>query len=166
VLVPSELKVSRSLAKSIRNKGFQTTVDKAFREVIRACGNPALRPGGTWLLPEMCAAYTRLHNLGFAHSIETWQDDQLVGGLYGVALGRVFFGESMFSTQRDASKVALHRLCAELIRREFPLIDCQMATAHLMNLGATLMPRPRFIELLAEHIDPVASDNRWFDVER
>lgn len=161
VLVPRELKVSRSLAKSIRNRGFETRVDTAFKEVIRACGSPELRPGGTWLSPEMRSAYVRLHKLGFAHSIETWLDGRLVGGLYGVALGGVFFGESMFSTERDASKVALHRLCTELIQRDFRLIDCQMATAHLMSLGAKLMPRAEFIALLAEHIDPAIPDSRW-----
>ena len=161
VLVPAELKVSRSLTQSIRNRGFETRVDTAFREVIRACGSPDLRPGGTWLSPEMRSAYLRLHKLGFAHSVETWQGDRLVGGLYGVALGRVFFGESMFSTERDASKVALHRLCSELTQRGFRLIDCQMATAHLMSLGAKLMPRSEFDALLLEHIDPTIPDNRW-----
>lgn len=166
VLVPSELKVSRSLAKSIRNKGFETTLDAAFREVIKSCASETLRPGGTWLSPEMRTAYCRLHKLGFAHSVETWLDGRLVGGLYGVALGAVFFGESMFSIERDASKVALHRLCNELVRRNFHLIDCQMATPHLMSLGAKLVPRAHFIALLSEYIGPATADNRWFEVER
>jgi leucyl/phenylalanyl-tRNA--protein transferase len=165
VLAPTELKVSRSLAKTLRNRGFATRVDTAFRDVIRACGSPELRPGGTWLSPEMRAAYQRLHKLGFAHSVETWLDDRLVGGLYGVALGGVFFGESMFSTERDASKVALHRLCSELASRDFALIDCQMATSHLMSLGARLMPRSQFISLLGEHIHPAIPDNRWLPAE-
>ena len=115
VLMPEQLKVSRSLLKSSRNRGFVTRIDTAFRDVVRACGSSELRPGGTWLSPEMRAAYIKLHKLGFAHSVETWLDDRLVGGLYGVALGRMFFGESMFSLERDASKVALKRLCEELI---------------------------------------------------
>lgn len=161
VLFPSQMKISRSLAKSIRNRGFVTRVDTAFREVIRACGSSELRPGGTWLSPEMRAAYLRLHRLGYGHSVETWLDEELVGGLYGVALGRVFFGESMFSTERDASKVALQRLCAELTTRGVEMIDCQMATPHLMSLGAQLMPREQFIHLLSHYVDD-ASTHRWF----
>ena len=160
VLLPGELKVSRSLAKSMRNRGFRTCVDTAFRDVIRACGSTDLRPGGTWLSPEMRAAYLRLHKLGHAHSVETWHEERLVGGLYGVAIGKVFFGESMFSAERDASKVALKRLCDELISRDFRLIDCQMATPHLMSLGARLLPRSEFIEKLAQAVgtepDPAA----------
>jgi leucyl/phenylalanyl-tRNA---protein transferase len=148
VLLPEQLRVSRSLAKSIRNKGFETRIDSAFAEVISACGSSDLRPGGTWLSPQMRLAYLRLHTLGHAHSIETWRSGQLVGGLYGVALGRVFFGESMFSTETDASKVALARLCTEVRSRGFQLIDCQVATPHLLSLGAQLIPRSEFIELL------------------
>src|SRR5262245_14608008 len=162
VLMPAQMKVSRSLAKSIRNKGFETRIDTAFREVIRLCGSAELRPGGTWLSPEMRAAYQRLHKLGYAHSIETWRGSELVGGLYGVAVDRVFFGESMFSTETDASKVALKRLCDELIRREFAVIDCQMATPHLLSLGARLLPRPEFISLLGSCITSTAAA-RWVD---
>lgn len=167
VLMPAEMRVSRSLVKSIRNRGFETRVDTAFRDVIRACGSSELRPGGTWLSPEMRAAYLKLHKLGYAHCIETWLGGELVGGLYGVALGRVFFGESMFSTARDASKVALKRLCDELIARDFHLIDCQMATPHLLSLGAQLLPRPEFIDALARGMDSAVRDEptpgRWID---
>lgn len=167
VLFPSELKVSRSLAKSLRNRGFVTRVDTAFRNVIRACGSTELRPGGTWLSSEMRAAYQRLHKLGCAHSIETWQQDRLVGGLYGVALGGVFFGESMFSVERDASKVALKRLCDELVARRFHMVDCQMATPHLLSLGARLIPRGQFIDLLTAHVGdettPADDSARWID---
>jgi leucyl/phenylalanyl-tRNA---protein transferase len=167
VLFPTELKVSRSLAKTLRNRGFVTRVDTAFREVIRACGSTELRPGGTWLSSEMRAAYQRLHKLGCAHSVETWRDDKLVGGLYGVALGGVFFGESMFSTERDASKVALKRLCDELIARRFHMIDCQMATPHLLSLGAQLIPRAHFIDTLGAHVSDEAATERdlgrWAD---
>ena len=152
VLMPDQLKVSRSLVKSSRNRGFVTRIDTAFRDVVRACGSSELRPGGTWLSPEMRAAYIKLHKLGFAHSVETWLDDRLVGGLYGVALGRMFFGESMFSTERDASKVALKRLCEELISRGFHMIDCQMSTPHLMSLGARMIPRADFTLALDEHL--------------
>lgn len=161
VLFPRELKVSRSLAKSIRNKGFELRIDTAFAAVIQACGSSELRPNGTWLSPEMRAAYTQLHRLGFAHSIETWRDGELVGGLYGVALGAVFFGESMFSTVTDASKVALWRLCTELIERDFHVIDCQMETPHLLSLGARRVPRATFVSWLEAHIDPTIPDNRW-----
>jgi leucyl/phenylalanyl-tRNA--protein transferase len=151
VLMPQEFKLSRSLAKTIRNKGFETRIDTVFEDVIGACGSSELRPAGTWLSPEMRAAYTQLYTFGFAHCVETWREGRLVGGLYGVALGEVFFGESMFSIERDASKIALARLCNELLQRGFHMIDCQMATPHLMSLGARLMPRAQFIARLAEH---------------
>jgi leucyl/phenylalanyl-tRNA--protein transferase len=151
ILLPAQLRVSRSLAKSMRNKGFETRIDTAFGEVISACGSSDLRPGGTWLSQQMRLAYLRLHTMSYAHSIETWRGDQLVGGLYGVALGRIFFGESMFSTETDASKVALARLCTELQTRGFQLIDCQVATPHLLSLGAQLMPRTEFIDLLTRY---------------
>ncbi len=161
VLRPARLKVSRSLAKAIRNRGFETRINGAFRDVLRFCGSTELRPGGTWLSPEMRAAYLRLHKLGYAHSVETWLDNRLVGGLYGVALGEVFFGESMFSLERDASKVALKRLCDELIRRGYQLIDCQMATAHLISLGAELIPRVDFIEALRTHVGSDLAVKPW-----
>jgi leucyl/phenylalanyl-tRNA---protein transferase len=163
VLMPDQMKVSRSLAKTIRNRGFVTRVDTAFREVIRACGSSELRPGGTWLSPEMRAAYMKLHKLGFAHSVETWLEDRLVGGLYGVALGEMFFGESMFSLERDASKVALKRLCDELLARRFHMIDCQMATPHLLSLGAELIPRAQFTRVLTTHVGDEPGPGRWID---
>lgn len=161
VLFPQEFKTSRSLAKSMRNKGMHTRIDTAFDAVIQACGSEELRPQGTWLSAEMQAAYSRLHRLGYAHSVETWMGDRLVGGLYGVAIGRIFFGESMFSRERDASKIALRRLCDFLTECGFVLIDCQMPTPHLMSLGARLMPRSEFVALLADHasLDPMAQ--RW-----
>jgi leucyl/phenylalanyl-tRNA--protein transferase len=163
VLMPDQMKVSRSLGKTIRNRGFVTRVDTAFRDVIRACGSSELRPGGTWLSPEMRAAYMKLHKLGFAHSVETWLDGRLVGGLYGVALGQMFFGESMFSTERDASKVALKRLCDELLTRRFHMIDCQMATPHLLSLGAELIPRTQFTRELSAHVGDEPAPGRWID---
>jgi leucyl/phenylalanyl-tRNA---protein transferase len=164
VLIPQRLKVSRSLAKSLRNRGFETRIDHSFREVLRYCGSTELRPGGTWLSPEMRAAYIRLHKLGFAHSVETWLEGRLVGGLYGIAVGEVFFGESMFSLERDASKVALKRLCDELITRGYHMIDCQMATPHLMSLGAELIPRAEFIDLLGTHVGDDLAARPWVQV--
>ena len=161
VLIPQEFKTSRSLAKSMRNKGLETRIDTAFDAVIQACGSDEVRPGGTWLSPEMQAAYLRLHRLGYAHSVETWRGDALVGGLYGVAIGGVFFGESMFSRETDASKIALRKLCDRLIQCEFRLIDCQMATPHLLSLGARLMPRKEFTTLLGSHASLDVPRQRW-----
>ena len=152
VLVPGEIRVTRSLAKRIRNSGFVVRLDTAFAEVMRACAAP--REGaGTWISPAMIAAYTRLHQAGYAHSVETWHDGRLVGGLYGVAIGRMFYGESMFSREPDASKVALARLAQQLQRWDFGLIDCQMETAHLASLGARTMPRAAFTVRLAELVN-------------
>ncbi len=158
VLVPTELKIARSLAKTLRNAGFEIRFDTEFESLMRACGDKRLRPEGTWISREMREAYTRLHDLGFAHSVEVWLDGEMVGGLYGVALGRIFYGESMFSRERDASKVALKHLCDRLNERGFALIDCQMATAHLQSLGAKLIPRSEFTRLVAVHANETS---RW-----
>jgi len=163
ILLPGEFKTSRSLAKNIRNRGFETRIDSAFASVIRACGSSDVRPGGTWLSVEMRAAYSNLHKLGYAHSFETWRENRLVGGLYGVAIGRVFYGESMFSLERDASKVALRRLCDELLARDFHMIDCQMATPHLLGLGAELIPRSDFIDLLQTFATVPTPPGSWAD---
>lgn len=161
VLFPQDFVTSRSLLKTIRNKGFETRLDTAFDEVIALCGSSTVRPGGTWLSPEMQSAYADMHSLGYAHSVETWYEGRLVGGLYGVAVGRVFYGESMFSLERDASKVALRRLCDELIARDFHMIDCQMATPHLLSLGAQLIPRTQFISQLTEHARRNDQPGQW-----
>ncbi|MCL4687315.1 MAG: leucyl/phenylalanyl-tRNA--protein transferase, partial [Burkholderiales bacterium] len=136
VLFPAELKVSRSLRKAVAKGIFETRFDTAFAEVMRACAEPRDGQAGTWIVPEMVAAYTRLHELGFAHSVESWRDGRLAGGLYGILLGRVFFGESMFSRETDASKVALVKLVARLEALGVGLVDCQQATRHLASLGA------------------------------
>jgi leucyl/phenylalanyl-tRNA--protein transferase len=149
VLYPGEFRVSRSLAKTLRNRGFRTTVDQAFEQVMERCADPALRPEGTWISPQMRAAYRRLHELDYAHSFETWEGERLVGGLYGVALGRVFFGESMFSVARDASKVALHALVQASLAQNVRLIDCQVDSEHLRSLGARNLPRREFVRELA-----------------
>jgi len=152
VLYPAEFKVSRSLAKTIRNRGFTVTVDRAFGRVMELCADARLRPEGTWISPQMLAAYRRLHELGHAHSYETWENDRLIGGLYGIALGQVFFGESMFSLERDASKVGLAALVRDMIARGGRVIDCQVASAHLERLGARSVPRRRFVRELAQAI--------------
>ena len=155
VLYPAEFKVSRSLAKTIRNRGFSVSVDRAFADVMAHCADERLRPEGTWISPQMRAAYQRLHELGLAHSYETWDGDRLVGGLYGVELGQVFFGESMFSLERDASKVALAALVRAMNERNGRLIDCQVASAHLESLGARSIPRRQFVRELAEAVPDV-----------
>lgn len=161
VLYPAELKVSRSLAKTIRNRGFTVTVDRAFARVMEHCADTRLRPEGTWISPQMRGAYQHLHELGYAHSFETWHGDRLVGGLYGVALGGVFFGESMFSLERDASKVALTALVQAMIERGGSLIDCQVASTHLASLGARSIPRADFVDALGKAIDELRPDPSW-----
>ena len=141
VLFPDELKVSRSLRKIVARGAFETRVDTAFREVIEACAAPRDGRAGTWIVPEMVEAYVRLHELGFAHCVESWRDGELAGGLYGLALGKVFFGESMFARATDASKVALVKLAERLVAADFRVIDCQQATSHLASLGAREIPR-------------------------
>lgn len=144
VLVPADLHVSRSLARRLRKHDFRVTADTAFAQVLRACAAPRPHETGTWLGPEMRHAYTALHEAGLAHSIEVWMDDELAGGIYGVSLGRMFFGESMFSAHPDGSKIAIAHLAAQLARWDVPLIDCQMETVHLASLGATSLSRRRF----------------------
>lgn len=161
VLFPAELKVSRSLRKAVAKGIFETRFDTAFAEVMRACAEPRDGQAGTWIVPEMVAAYTRLHERGFAHSVESWRDGRLAGGLYGILLGRVFFGESMFSRETDASKVALVKLVARLEALGVGLVDCQQATRHLASLGAREIPRREFAQRLAESIQYPPTGSRW-----
>ena len=149
VLFCDEFKVSRSLAKNLRNKGFETRIDSAFPKVIKACAAPRKGEPGTWISAEMQAAYVALHRAGHAHSFETWRDGRLVGGLYGVAIGQAFFGESMFSRETDASKVALVALVGELRARGCPMIDCQQRTPLLASMGGREIPRRQFLRRLA-----------------
>jgi leucyl/phenylalanyl-tRNA--protein transferase len=153
VLFPSEFRISRSLRRSIAKRGFETRINTAFAQVIEACAGPRRGMAGTWITREMRDAYLLLHRRGLAHSFETWRGGRLVGGLYGVALGRVFFGESMFTRETDASKVALARLVAECVDRRVPLIDCQMPSPHLTSLGGRNVPRVEFESRLADLID-------------
>ncbi len=161
VLFPGELKVSRSLRKSVARGVYETRFDTAFREVMAQCAQPREGQGGTWIVPEMIEAYTRLHEMGFAHSVESWRDGELVGGLYGMALGKVFFGESMFARAPDASKVALVRLVERLKAEGYRLIDCQQATAHLASLGAREIPRAEFATWVRESIQYPLTGERW-----
>jgi leucyl/phenylalanyl-tRNA--protein transferase len=161
VLYCEELKVSRSLAKSVRNKGYELRIDTAFREVLQGCSGPRKDSGGTWLGEDMRRAYFALHRAGYAHSFETWRKGELLGGLYGVALGRMFYGESMFSRATDASKVALVGLMAELRRRGTPLIDCQMRTPLLASLGAREIPRRTFLREIAALVHYDEPPGKW-----
>jgi leucyl/phenylalanyl-tRNA--protein transferase len=151
VLIPGELKISPSLAKTLRNANYEVRFDTAFAEVVRACANkPRSGQSGTWITDEIKAAYCEMHRRGHAHSVETWIDGSLAGGLYGMAIGQAFYGESMFSDKRDASKIALAHLCAHLKQRGFGIIDCQMETTHLTSLGAHPIPRRDFADRLTE----------------
>jgi leucyl/phenylalanyl-tRNA--protein transferase len=161
VLFPEELKVSRSLRKAVDRGTFETRYDTAFEQTMKACAAPRDGQAGTWIVPAMVAAYTRLHELGFAHSVESWRDGRLAGGLYGILLGRVFFGESMFSRETDASKVALVKLVGRLQSLGVRVIDCQQATRHLASLGAREIPRHAFAHLLAESIQYPPTGSRW-----
>lgn len=150
VLFPHEFRVSHSLRKTLRNGCYELRIDSAFEQVMRACAEPREGQAGTWIVQEMIDAYCELHRLGYAHSVEVWMDGTLAGGLYGVALGRMFFGESMFSRRTDASKIALAHLSAQLDAWGFGLIDCQMHTPHLASLGARTIPRTEFIDLVRQ----------------
>ena len=161
VLFPPELKISRSLRKTLRKKLFQVRADTAFEAVMEGCRQP--RPGqpGTWITEEMKQAYCRLHALGVSHSVETWRDGQLVGGLYGVALGRMFYGESMFSRESDASKAALVGLVRQLDAWGFGLIDCQMRTPLLASFGAREIPRVQFTRRASELVNYADVPGPW-----
>ena len=161
VLYCAELRVSRSLAKSTRNKGYEVRIDTAFGEVLRGCAAPRKDEAATWLGADMRAAYARLHAEGYAHSFETWRGAELVGGLYGVALGRMFYGESMFSRATDASKVALVELVQVLTARGFPVIDCQMHTPLLESLGAREIPRRQFLRAITGLVNYPEPPMKW-----
>jgi leucyl/phenylalanyl-tRNA--protein transferase len=149
VLAPGDFYVSHSLKKRLKQRRFTVTFDSAFAAVLDGCAAPRLDEGGTWLTPNMKAAYRELHAQGLAHSVEVWMDGELAGGIYGVALGRMFFGESMFSRRTDASKIALAVLSAQLARWGFPWIDCQLETEHLLSLGAAPVARRVFVAEVA-----------------
>jgi leucyl/phenylalanyl-tRNA--protein transferase len=162
VLTPATLVVHRSLARRVRSLCYEVTLDRAFADVIRGCA-AARREGqqGTWITDDMIAAYEKLHELGFAHSVEAWKDDVLVGGLYGVSIGSAFFGESMFSSERDASKVALVHLVRQLGLWSFGLVDCQVRNDHLASLGAEQWRRERFLAKLASCLQGATRRGPW-----
>lgn len=153
VLFPGEFRVPRSLAKRLRRRDYEIRTDTAFADIVRGCAMPRAGAAGTWITPMMIGAYCELHRAGIAHSVETWAGGSLVGGLYGVALGRMFFGESMFTRVADGSKIALAHLVRQLERWGFGMIDCQMNTDHLARFGAREIPRADFSRSLAELVN-------------
>jgi len=166
VLFPEELRISRSMKQLLRQGVFRITFDKAFRDVIFACRrSPRAGQEGTWITPEMEAAYAALHDLGYGHSVEVWQEGELAGGLYGVSLGRAFFGESMFSKRANASKAALITLVTCLRKLHFDLVDCQVETPHLGSLGARAIPRREFMVLLRRSLGFETLRGNWGNVE-
>jgi leucyl/phenylalanyl-tRNA--protein transferase len=161
VLAPGNFHVSRRLRRELRKSRAEIRFNTSFTDVIARCAAPRPGQNGTWITRDMIAAYTTLHADGWAHSIEVWQGTALIGGLYGVSIGRVFFGESMFSRRSNASKYALYALSNYLQTREFALIDCQVLSHHLTTLGATLMPRARFAEIVEVACDPPERFATW-----
>lgn len=161
VLFPNELSISRSLHKLLKKHQYEIRTDAGFREVMQACTEPRKAQSGTWITDEMVEAYTTLHHMGVAHSVETWMDGVLVGGLYGIALGRMFYGESMFSRVSDASKIAFVHLVKQLEIWEFGMIDCQMKTRHLASLGAREISREEFALRLGRLIDAPSQSGIW-----
>jgi len=161
VLFPAELKIARSLRKALQKHDYQVSADRSFDQVIAACAAPRRNQGGTWINRGMIEAYRELHRMGHAHSVETWIDGKLSGGLYGVALGRAFFGESMFSRTTDASKIAFVHLVKQLARWRFGIIDCQMKTAHLASFGAREIPRTQFTRTVEELIHYRGIEGMW-----
>ncbi len=167
VMTTRDLVIQKSLRKSIRREPYELKMDTAFLQVLEGCA-AAPRPGqsGTWLIPEMVAAYEKLHELGFAHSMEAWQDGVLVGGLYGVSLGAAFFGESMFSKAPDASKITYAATIRQLDAWGIGLVDCQVHTEHLERFGAYEVPRLAYIELLKRALDEPTKRGRWaFEID-
>ena len=169
VLIPNEFIISKSLAKVLRNSNYQVRTDTSFERVMRACAAPRSGQAGTWIDEQMIAAYCALHQQGFAHSVETWVNDRLVGGLYGVAIGQMFYGESMFSSASNASKIALAHLTRQLLRWQntsiTPMIDCQMHTPHLASLGARQIPRSEFIAPLEVLVNLPPRTSWQFDTD-
>ncbi|MFW5426085.1 MAG: leucyl/phenylalanyl-tRNA--protein transferase [Methylophagaceae bacterium] len=166
VLFTKQIKISKSLQKTLNNTPLSITIDRAFSDVMTACAAPRKNANGetesgTWIHPDMIEAYTTLHQQGIAHSIECWHKGELVGGLYGLAIGKIFFGESMFSNMRDSSKIALVTLCRQLDDWGFPLIDCQIYSEHLSSMGAIEIERTQFISYLDEYCSQTIPDTLW-----
>ena len=161
ILYPADLHISRSLRKSLRTQGFEVTADRAFDDVIQRCAESRNAREGTWITSGMQEAYCTLHRMGYAHSVETWQNGQLVGGLYGLAIGKAFFGESMFSQITDASKTALVALSVSLTAGGYHFIDCQVVSEHLNSLGAKAVPRYRFSSELKQAVETPVNETPW-----
>lgn len=161
VVFPGQIRLTRSLRKTLRHAAYEVRLDFDFAAVIRACAAPRDASGGTWITPEIQAAYIRMHELGYAHSVETYMDGELVGGLYGMALGRAFYGESMFSRRTDASKIAFAHLARFLEQHEFRVLDCQMTTSHLASLGGQEISRADFVKLLDDATRETLPPGRW-----
>lgn len=159
VIYTDELHISKSLAKTIKKQAFRVSFDQAFTEVMHACAEPRENQegDGTWITDDIIAAYSQLHRLGHAHSVEVWHQDELVGGIYGIALGRMFFGESMFSRESNSSKIALFYLARQLKEWQYVAIDCQVYNPHLERMGAKQIPRTAFEALLSQHVKDVPS---------
>jgi len=153
VLFPENIHISKSLKKAIKKSPFDIKIDNAFEDTIRSCALVRKRQNeDTWIIPQMVTAYVKLHHLGYAHSIEAWRDNNLVGGLYGICIGGSFFGESMFSFESNASKIALAALANLLIKSKFDLIDCQVTTQHLLNMGAVEISRKNFLDIIKKSV--------------
>ena len=161
ILYPADLHISRSLRKSLRTQGFAVTADRAFDDVIQRCAESRNAREGTWITSGMQEAYCTLYRMGYAHSVETWQNGQLVGGLYGLAIGKAFFGESMFSQITDASKTALVALSVSLTASGYHFIDCQVVSEHLNSLGAKAVPRYRFSSELKQAVETPVNETPW-----
>jgi len=161
VLFPAELRLTRSLKKRLRRDDYEIRTDTSFEQVMRACAEPRPGQGGTWITDDMVNAYCSVHAQGLAHSVETWIDGELAGGLYGIALGRIFYGESMFTRVTDASKLAFAHLVRQIERWGFGMIDCQMKTPHLATFGAREIPRGEFMRKLQELVNYPAPVGEW-----
>jgi len=162
VIFPDEFKLPKRLSRLLRQKTFSITMDSVFRQVITSCATEDKRPEkGTWITGDMIEAYCFLHEMGFAHSVECWLNKKLVGGLYGISLGGIFFGESMFSSTSNSSKIALASLVEKLLEWDFDLIDCQMKTEHLIQFGAREIPGPEFQNLLAKSMSSSIQTGKW-----
>jgi leucyl/phenylalanyl-tRNA---protein transferase len=161
VMMPQAIRISRSLRRRVSRGDLRITMDRAFRDVVAGCAAPRSGSSGTWITASMQTAYFEMHRLGYAHSVETWCDDHLVGGLYGIAVGQIFFGESMFSRASDASKVAIVRLAAQLHEWDFKLIDCQVMNPHLESLGAIAIPRSEFLAAVRANRNRSTTRGLW-----
>ena len=161
VLLLEDFKPSKSLRRLLRRGRFRVTFDQAFSEVVSACAEPRSNSTETWITPNMQRAYRTLYDLELGHSVECWEEDELVGGLYGISLGAMFFGESMFSKVSNASKVALARLVEQLLQWRFTVLDCQVMNQHLRSLGAIDIPRNQFLSLLSENRRHATRTGRW-----